>query len=143
MDNLTELSQGWPQHVNRAAVAAIRVILKNGGRIAIEQIDEAMTVAREYKKEYYASRLAAGSSRTWVYRELALAIREKGGALSYDEIDRLIGFARNRTDKTTDEFLVDALRAGLLAVDPEIPDHYSIPIPSFGDYLRILPAKPP
>ena len=30
--------------------------------------------------------------------------------------------------------------AGLLAPDRELPDHYRVPIPSLGDYLRALPA---
>ena len=41
-----------------------------------------------------------------------------------------------------EDFLTDALHAGLLAPAPELPDHYRIPIPSLGDYLRALPAAP-
>ncbi len=33
VNELAELSQGWPQHINRVAVAAVRLIRNNGGRI--------------------------------------------------------------------------------------------------------------
>ena len=42
-----------------------------------------------------------------------------------------------------EDFLTKALHAGLLAPTREIHDHYRIPIPSFGDWLRALPVEPP
>ena len=75
MNKLAELSQGWPQHINSVAVAACDIIRANGGRIDSGHLDEAMVAAEEYRREYYAGRLAAGSSRAWVYRGLALAAK--------------------------------------------------------------------
>ena len=138
---LAELSQGWPQHINRVAVAACDIIQSNGGRIDSAHLDETMAAAEEYKNEYYASRLAAGSSRSWVYRGLALAAEENGGRLSYDEIESLTEEVRGKTGESMEDFLTEALHAGLLAPTWEIPDHYRIPIPSFGDYLRALPVR--
>ena len=140
VERLTELSQGWPQHINRVSVAAARVILEHGGRMEGHLLEQALQRGKERKDDYYAGRLAAGSSRAWVYRQLALAAEERDGVLSYDRIDRLTEGARNRTGETVNHFLTDALHAGLLAPTNNLPDHYNIPIPSLADYLRALPA---
>ena len=140
VDQLTELSQGWPQHVNRVAVAAARVIRDHGGRMERPLLKLALAHGRERKEAYYAARLAAGSSRAWVYRGLALAAEANGGELSYDRIESLTEEARRKTAESMDGFLTNALHAGLLAPARNLPDHYGIPIPSFGDYLRALPV---
>jgi len=142
VDGLAELSQGWPQHINRVAVAAARVIRDHGGRIERHLLETALEHGRARKDAYYAGRLAAGASRAWVYRGLALAAEENGGQLSYDGIESLTENARRKSGETTDDFLVNALHAGLLAPAGDLPDHYRIPIPSFGDYLRALPVEP-
>ena len=141
VDRLAELSQGWPQHINSVSVAASGIIRDNGYRIDAGRLDAAVAAAEEYKQEYYAGRLAAGSARARVYKQLALAAEERGSALSYDRIDRLTESARNRTGETVDQFLTDALHAGLLAPTNNLPDHYNIPIPSLADYLRALPVE--
>ncbi len=140
---LAELSQGWPQHINSVSIAACDIIHSNGGRIDPARLDEVMTTAEKYRQEYYAARLAAGASRAWVYRELALAAEENSGQLSCDRIESLTETVRGKTGETIDSFLTNALHAGLLAPARDLPDHYRIPIPSFGDYLRMLPVKPP
>ena len=140
VDRLAELSQGWPQHINCVAIAASRVIRANGGRIDAAHLDEAVAAGEAYKREYYADRLEAASGRYWIYRDLALAMERNGGVLAWDGIDSLTGEVRGRTGESMEDFLTDALHAGLLAPDRELPDHYRIPIPSLGDYLRALPA---
>ncbi len=140
--SLAELSQGWPQHINRVAVAAARVIHSNGDRIESALLEQALERGKERKDNYYAARLAAGSNRAWVYKELALAAAERGGALSYDLIASLTEGARDRMGETPAEFLNNALHVGLLAPVVGIPDHYRIPIPSFGEYLKALPVTP-
>ncbi len=137
VNRLAELSQGWPQHVNSVAVAACGIIRANGGRIDSGHLDEAMAAAEEYKREYYAGRLAAGSRPPWVYRQMALAAREKGGVLPHDDLRQFLA------QENLDEFLTNALHVGLLAETKHLPYHYRIPIPSFGDYLRELPVEPP
>ena len=143
VDSLAELSRGWPQHINRVAVAAARVILDRGGRIERHLLETALKHGRARKDAYYAGRLAAGSGRAWIYRGLALAAEENGGQLSYDGIESLTETVRGKTGQTIDGFLTNALHAGLLAPVGGLPDHYRIPIPSFGDYLRALPVEPP
>ena len=143
VSKLAELSQGWPQHINSVSVAACDIIRASGGRIDLGHLDKALAAAEEYKREYYAGRLAAGSSRAWLYRGLALAAEERGGELSYDRIESLTEEARGKTGQSMDDFLTNALHAGLLAPSGDIPDYFRIPIPSFGDYLRALPVDSP
>ena len=143
VNKLAELSQGWPQHINSVAIAACDIIRANGGRIDSGHLDGAMAAAEEYKREYYSGRLAAGTDRSWVYKGLALAAEENGGKLTYDGIESLTEEVRGKTGESMDDFLTKALHAGLLAPTRELHDHYRIPIPSFGDWLRALPVEPP
>ena len=144
---LAELSQGWPQHVNRVGVVAGRVLRTNEGRLERQLLEQALQRGEERKNAYYAGRVEAGSSRVWVYKQLALAAGKKEGAmadiLSYDEIDLLSESAPLRKNESVDEFLTNALHAGLLAPAPDVLDHYKIPIPALGNYLRSLPVEPP
>ncbi len=137
VDSLTKLSQGWPQHINSVSVAASRIIRDNGGRICAQFLHTAMAAAGECKKEYYAGRLAAGSKPPWVYRELALAAKARGGVLAYDDLRRFAD------EQELDDFLTNALHSGLLAPIKDLPYHYRVPIPSFEDYLQALPVEPP
>ncbi len=140
IESLAELSQGWPQHINQVAVAAAEVIHDHGDRIDRALLETALARGKERKDEYYAARLSVGSNRAWVYKELALAAAEREGVLSYDLIASLTERARDRLGETAEEFVNNALHVGLLAPAGGIPDHYRIPIPSFGDYLRELPV---
>ncbi len=146
-DALADLSQGWPQHINRIGVTASQVIRANKGRLERRFLDQALEKGAERKNDYYAGRVKAGSSRAWVYKKLALAAAKKKDdlvdTLSYDEIDLLTESARERKAESIDDFLTNALHAGLLAPALKIPDQYKIPIPSLGDYLRALPVEPP
>ncbi|MYB34785.1 MAG: ATP-binding protein, partial [Gammaproteobacteria bacterium] len=54
IERLVELSQGWPQHINRVAVAAVRVIYDNGGKIEGGLLEKALEDGRDRKKDYYA-----------------------------------------------------------------------------------------
>jgi len=143
VERLAELSQGWPQHVNRIAVAASRVIVEHGGEIKSAWLEQALHNARDRKENYYRMILRRCSGQPWVYKQLALASRERDGVLGWDEIHGLTRFARSEKRQSTDEFLSDALHAGILIETAKLPKHYRIPIPSLGDYLRTLPVKPP
>ncbi len=146
-DALADLSQGWPQHINRIGVTAGEVLRANEGRMERHLLEQALDEGVERKNDYYAGRVKAGSSRAWVYKKLALAAAKKKedfvDTLSYDEIDLLTESARKRKAESIDDFLTNALHAGLLAPALKIPDQYKIPIPSLGDYLRALPVEPP
>ncbi len=134
---LAALSQGWPQHLNSVSVAAGEVLQAHGGRMEAAGLEQAMALAEESKREYYAGRLAAGSRPPWVYQQMALAAQQKGGVLPYDDLRPFLA------EESLDEFLTHALHAGLLAPVKQLPYHYRIPIPSLGDYLRDLPVETP
>ena len=144
VDRLAELSQGWPQHVNRVLVAACSVIRANGRRIDAARLDEAVAAAEEYKREYYAGRLAAGTQDPGLYKQIALAAESSPeGILPREALRGLTQFALEKSQGNFDDFLTNALHAGLLAQTKDLPFHYRIPIPSFGDYLRTLPVEAP
>ena len=143
VERLTELSQGWPQHINRVSVAAARVILEHGGRIEGHLLEQALQRGRERKQEYYAGRLAAGSQDPAFYKQLALAVEDTAnGSLPRAELQRLAAPVLENSTLSFDDLLTDALHAGLLSPIQELPYHYRIPIPSFADYLRALPVDP-
>ena len=143
VERLAELSQGWPQHINSVSVAASSVIRDNDYRIDAGRLDAAVAVAEEYKQEYYAGRLAAGSQDPAFYKQLALAAEGKpNGSLPRAELRRLAAPVLENPALDFDDLLTDALHAGLLAPIQELPYHYHIPIPSFADYLRALPVEP-
>ena len=144
VERLAELSQGWPQHINSVSVAASSVIRDNDYRIDAGRLDAAVAVAEEYKQEYYAGRLAAGSQDPAFYKQLALAAEGKpNGSLPRAELRRLAAPVLENPALDFDDLLTDALHAGLLAPIQELPYHYRIPIPSFADYLRALPVDLP
>ncbi|MCY4358670.1 MAG: ATP-binding protein [Gammaproteobacteria bacterium] len=139
VDELARLSQGWPQHINSVAVAAGQVIQKNGGSLQSDLLQQAVELGKEKKKQYYYTRLKACSGRVWVYKELAKVAGDSNGLLSWDEIDNISERMRNKMGLSTNDFLTDALHAGVLMESKSLPDYYKVPIPSFGDYLRELP----
>ena len=133
---LADRSQGWPQHLNRVSVAAVRQLQARGGRLDAAGLEVALAAADAAKQEYYAARVAAGRGRASVYGALARAIDDAGGMLPIEALEPYVG------EQTLDAFLTNALHAGLLAPVRHPPDHYRIPIPSLGDYLRALPVPP-
>ena len=146
-DKLARLSQGWPQHINCVGVAAGEVLRANEGRLRRELLAQAVAEGAERMNAYYRERIESGSGQPWVYKQIALAAGNKeseiADALSYDEIKTLTKQARQECSQSTDEFLTNALHAGILAPSPEFLDQYKIPIPSLGDYLRSIHAEPP
>ncbi len=144
---LAQLSQGWPQHINRVGVAAARVIRSNNGSLDERFLEQAIAEGTERKNVYYLGRLKAASSEPWVYKHLAVAAcskeGESAGMLSFHEIDELTHAARMRHNQSINEFLTNALHAGLLAQVKALPYHYQFPIPSMSDYLRSLPVEAP
>ncbi len=144
VNRLAELSHGWPQHINRVAVAAARVINDNGGRIDVAVLEQALESGRKRKDAYYAGRLAAGTQDPGLYKQIALAAETRpNGVLPRAILRDLTSSELENSQESFDDFLANALHVGLLAQTKDLPYHYQIPIPSFGDYLRALPVEPP
>ena len=140
---LVELSQGWPQHINRVAVAAARVIYDNGGKIEGSLLEKALEDGRDRKKDYYARRLQKCSEySSLLFKQIAQALKHKPHGISRSDLFSMSSPALSETRSSFDEFLMDVLHAGVLTPTTQLPDHYQIPIPSFGDYLCALPVEP-
>ncbi len=144
---LAELSQGWPQHINRTGIAAGLTLAENNTeKLESHLLEHALEKANELKNEYYEQRVESGGHPAWVYRQIALSANEKRSqhtdVLSYNEIELLTESARKKRNETIDEFITDALHAGLLSPVKGMLDHYKIPIPSLGDYLRSAAVEP-
>ena len=139
---LAQLSQGWPQHINRVAVVAARVVQENDGRLESRLLERALEKGQERKRAYYAGRLAAVSREPGVYKRIAIAVNDSHtGSLSRAEIMRIADSVSFPVNSAFADFLSEALRAGLLAPTQDLPHHYHLPIPSLGDYLRELPVS--
>ena len=116
-------------------MAAGRVIRAHEGQLGSHLLEQALEKGFERKNDYYAGRLAAGSNPPWVYKLLALTAAKKqgdlAGILSLDEVAQLSEPARKQKEETIDEFVTNALHAGLLAPVVSLPFHYRFPIPSW------------
>ncbi len=127
-------------------VAAGRVIRANKGRLAPQLLEQAIENGVKRKNEYCEQRVEAGAHRAWIYKKIALSANAKDDqytdVLSYDEIELLTEPARKKQNETIEDFITDALHAGLLAPVKGMLDYYKIPIPSLGDYLRSAKVEP-
>ncbi len=143
IDRLAELTQGWPQHIHCVAAAACQVLRENGGRIKPALFCKVREAALASKEEYYLGRLEAGSPHgAGLYKRIALAAAKNGqGILSKSELDQLTTDELTGTEQHIEEFLTQALHAGLLAPAKNLPGYYRIPIPSLADYLCNLPIE--
>lgn len=141
IEQLAKLSQGWPQHVNRVSVAASRVIAANKNQVRGKLLEEALKEGQKRKESYYASRLRSCSFEPSYYKKIALAAKDTpNGILSRSRLKGLIVPLLKDSETGFDNFLSNALHAGVLMEAKEIPHHYWIPIPSFSEYLRKLPV---
>ncbi len=134
---LAELSQGWPQHVNRIGVAAGHVIRANDGKMERHLLEQALEKGTQKKNDYYDQRIAAGYREADLYVELAVAAgRNPNGLLSLKELQICSEQELQRSGISFDDFLLQSLHAGLLAPAKGTLARYKFPIPSLGDYLR-------
>ena len=128
-------------------MSAGRVIRAHEWQLGHHLFEQALEKGTERKTSYYLGHLDAAKSPPWVYKQMALAGKTKqgdlAGILSLDEVAQLSEPARKQKEETIDEFVTNALHAGLLAPVINLPYHYRFPIPSLGDYLRSLPVELP
>ncbi|MYB34521.1 MAG: ATP-binding protein [Gammaproteobacteria bacterium] len=143
VNRMAKLSQGWPQHINRIAVAASHVIVEHGGKIKSEWLDQALHNAQGRKEDYYRMILRRCSGQSWIYKQLALATDHNDGLLNIDQIFNIAQHAKTKCGEPVKDFPTDALHAGVLMESRDRPGNYYIPIPSLGDFLRKLPDNPP
>jgi len=135
-DELSMLSQGWPQHIKCVSVAAASFIRDHEGRVEENMLAEILQHGQELKEDYYSFRLEACSEDTVVYEQIALAASEMpNGVLSRTYLRKITASFLKESKTTFDDFLTNALHAGVLIELNKPPKHYRIPIPSFGNFL--------
>ena len=137
VDELARLSQGWPQHIKCVSVAAASFIRNHEGIMVENMLTEILKHGQELKEEYYSFRLESCSEDTVVYEQIALAAgKMPNGILSRACLRKITASFLKDSSTTFDNFLTNALHAGVLMEINKPPKHYRIPIPSFGDFLR-------
>ena len=139
---LADESQGWPQHLNRVAVAAGRVIKRNGFDLNRASLEEAILAGRQLKDDYYEKRLGRGMKCPQLYKRLALVADAENGVLSKSTIERVALPTLKQSGVDVDRFLNESLHAGLLSPTTSGQYEYFIPIPTLAQFLRNLPVEP-
>lgn len=142
ISELAKKSQGWPQHLNRVAVAAGKAIQESGFDLRRASLAEAVLAGRLLKDEYYEMLLGRGADCPDLYKGLALAAALGSGVLSRGEIERLASPTLKRIGLDVDSFLDNSLHAGLLSPTTSGRYEYRFPIPSLAQFLRQLPVDP-
>ncbi len=137
---LAELSQGWPQHINRIGSAAGSVIRSNGDCLERHLLGQAIAHGMECKSAYYAERRDAGSHDPELYKRLAIAASgNEGGVLNRNEIRSIVASELNQNQRSFDDFMTQVIHAGLLAPLMNDSHQFRFPIPSMRDYLKTYP----
>ena len=139
---LADESQGWPQHLNRMAVAAGTEMRNNGCRLERASLRRAISAGRKMKRDYYEKRLGRAMNCPELYKRLALAAERKDGVLPKDAIERLAAPTLGELGVDLDTFLLESLHAGLLAPTTSGRYAYRFPIPSLIQFLQGLPVEP-
>lgn len=142
---LADLSQGWPQHLNRIATSAVRVAKQHGMNVDRAPLVDALAAGSASKTEYYRTRLRGlPPEYLGLYKRLAMQMPSSGGrpSLAEDEMRDLARAAGIEKQEDYAKWLEKSLHQGLVAPSPGRSGHYCIPIPSLGGYLRDLMIRP-
>ena len=142
---LAELSQGWPQHLNRVATSAIRVAMSHGMNLDQAPLADAHAAGSASKTEYYQSRLrGVPPEYLGLYKRLAMQMPSVGGlpSLAEDEMRDLARAAGIEKPASYAKWMEISLHQGLVAPSPSRSGHYCIPIPSLAGHLRDLMVRP-
>lgn len=134
LETLATLSLGWPQHIRAIAGIALEHLAACGMRLSAASLAAVTQAGRTARSRYYDQRLSGVALWRPVYREIAEALRSANAPdLRLDQIAEIARPHLVRWDIDLDDFLSQTLRAGVLGAQDS---RYSIPIPSFSDYLR-------
>lgn len=133
LEALAALSLGWPQHLRAIASVALEHLAARGMKLSASSLEAVLQAGRTALTRYYDQRLSGVMLWLPAYREIAEALRPAG--VSHLRLHQVAEIARPhlaRWDVSLEEFLSRTLRAGVLGAQDS---RYSIPIPSFADYL--------
>ncbi len=142
---LAEISQGWPQHLNRVATSAIRVAMNYDMNVDCAPLADALAAGSASKTDYYRSRCRiVPREYLGLYKRLAIQMLSAGvnSSLGEDEMRDLARAAGIETHDGYAKWLTTSLHQGLVAPSPNPSGHYCIPIPSLAGHLRDLNVGP-
>ena len=142
VEALARESQGWPQHLNRMAIAAAREISNCGFQIERASLERVLANSQSAREEYYEKCLGRAMDCPGLYKRLAMLAEDAGGVLTGEAIERLADPTLGNRSVTFEAFLLESIHAGLLS--PTTPGRYAyrFPIPSMRRFLQGLPVTP-
>ena len=133
LEALAALSLGWPQHLRAITSVALEHLAASRMNLSAGSLEAVLQAGRAARERYYAQRLSGVMLWLPAYREIAEALRLADAPhLRLDQIAEIARPHLARWDVSLEEFLSRTLRAGVLGAQDS---RYSIPIPSFADYL--------
>ena len=143
LDELTALSQGWPQHLNRAAKAAGRELEPHGMDVDAATLGRAVAAGQQANERYYTRRLRDFSAMEQVpLKALGARLTSGTASLHEDELRAAVTDAGVTGEKAWSEWFEKALRRGVLAPDPRDSMCYRVPIPSLATHMANLDVPP-
>ena len=156
---LTDMSFGWPQHLNGAQVALVEQLVGTGGDLGGVDYSKVRARSDTFRFDYYRKRLASSPLLEDVKftARIVTALRAQNESISRDSIDRAclaelqcedvpIAVLVEQEDRGSQIATAKALGDNLIAkgVLAETDDgHFDVAIPSMADWLdnRLGPGR--
>ena len=132
LDALADLSQGWPQHVRAITSATLEELSACGMSTAACSLERAISAGQAATQRYYEQRLAGVALWMPAYRRLADEL-DNSAFLRLHRLAELVRPLLQECGTSLEEFLTASVHAGVLGREDS---RYTIPVPSFAEYLR-------
>ena len=131
LDALADLSQGWPQHVRAVTSVALEELSACGMSTAACSLERAIRAGQAANESYCAQRLAGVALWMPAYRRLADEL-DNSACLRLHRLADIVRPLLQECGTSLEEFLTASVHAGVLGREDS---RYTIPIPSFAEYL--------
>lgn len=145
LDALAEVSQGWPQHLNRVAVAAGKVLREHGRNVDAAPLAEVLAAGETAKTAYYRDRMRdVPGVYKGIYKRVAMLLDAAGAdSLAEEELGAVMHAAGvDPAGAAYADWLRAAIHWGVLAPTPDSTERYCVPIPSLATHLLHLEVTP-
>ena len=134
IDALAGLSQGWPQHMRVVTSEALEALSRYAMDLSQMPLELAIQAGQAAKERYYEQRLSSVSLWMPVYRRFAVELdRLDAPYLRQHQIAEIARPYLQEWDTKFQDFLDATVHAGVLSREDS---RYTIPIPSFANYLQ-------
>ena len=144
LDELTALSEGWPQHLNRVARAAARALGPHRMDVDHGDLDSALVEGEAAKRAYYAGRLEGLDARELrPYAALGAHVAAARRTFDVDDVAKVLAESGS-AEADPARWLRDALGRGVVSAVPHEPGRLQVPVPSLATYMAGLspPTRP-